>query len=543
MALTGARVPVSQSSSAGSKAGARCPKVRDMTADHRLSSIDAIRQLNVVARRYYHNENGGFNHESYIRECFKCLLSFFSAALYVGEGAARENAYLFAALTFKREDDPDVRLVEITKGSGYYFADEVDQNLAKSFSQIIKELYWAINNKEKSMSVTKALLKDKKDGKDLFLYTGEPYEGPVKPSKVDARIAFFSLDSLEFEPGDAVAHFCKINEKPIREFRNSLDNNAGMKLTETDRQIGVLLWHYKRLEKAYSDHRRGRHKGEFLVHFIRPSFFDFGHNILLSLGTTRRLEPDQLSMIYLLVSRIVSQTVIEKTKEAERFKRRTSFSLTTHALKTELQRWIKPKVNNVSKEIEKLSLPADSILSEVVTELEAQYTSLFRMTAFISLIDKIGSQRDFETSGRTEGLLVGHRETIDILKYCTEFNETNTGLDDIEVLGKSLRPLSIKVYDSYFSAPALRLFLDTIFENVNKFGRRTNAKKIKIRITNPPSEWTFENDTNDERVKVDPTKIRGNLFLFKSLIENTNSGELTISPPGNHNFKVTYQTY
>jgi len=516
-----------------------------MTADFWLTSIDAIRQLNVVARRYYHNESGGFNHEAYIRECFKCLLSFFSTALYVGEGAERENAYLFAALTYKREDDPEVKLVKITDESDYYFADAVERDLAQSFSQIIEELYRAINKNEKSMSVTKALLKDKKDGKDLFLYTGEPYEGPVKPtnSEVDARIAFFPLDSLEYEPGDDVARFCKINKKRIKAFRDSLDGNAEMKLTETDRQIGVLLWHYKRLEKVYTDHPRGRQGREFLVHFIRPSFFDFSHNILLSLGTSRRLEPDQLSMIYLLVYRIVSQTVIEKTKEVERFKRRTSFSLTTHALKTELQRRIKPKVNNVRKEIEKLSLPADSILSEVMTELEAQYTSLFRMTAFISLIDKIGNQRDFETSGRTEELLVGHRETIDILEYCAEFNETNTGLDDIEVLGKSIRPLSIKVYDLYFSVDALRLFLDTIFENVNKFGIRTNATKIRLRVTSRPSEWTFENDTNDEKVKVDPRKIRGNLFLFKTLIETTNSGELTISPPGNHKFKVTYQTY
>jgi hypothetical protein len=515
-----------------------------MTADYRLNSIDTIRQLNVVARKYYHGENGGFNHEAYIRECFKCLLSFFSTALYVREGAERENAYLFAALTYKREDDPEVKLVKVTDDSDYDFADEVEEDLARSFSRIFEELYSAINNKEKSMSVTKALLKDKKNGKDLFLYTGEPYKGPIKPTnqEVDARIAFFSLDMLAFKLGDDVAHFCKINRKKIKEFRDSLDENAEMKLTENDQQIGVLLWHYKRLEKVYTDHPRGRRGREFLVHFIRPSFFDFGHNILLSLGTTRRLEVDQLSMIYLLVYRIVSQTVIEKTKEVERLKRQTSFSLTTHALKTELDVSILPKVNNVKEEVERLSLPADSLLSEAVTELEVQYADLFRLTAFISLIDKLESQPHFEESGRKEGLLVEQPETIDILKYCSEFNKTNPDLDDIEVFGKQLRPLSIKVYDSYFSAPALRLFLDTIFENVNKFGRRID-KKIKIRVTTPPSEWTFENDTNDEAVEVDPTKIRGNLYLFNSLIEKTNSGKLTVNPPGNHKFKVTYQTY
>jgi hypothetical protein len=520
--------------------------VKDMTTHLRLNSIDTIRQLNVVARKYYHNENGEFNHESYIRECFECLLSFFSTELYVWEGTKRENAYLFAALTYKREDSPKIELVKLTDGPGYYFADEVEQDLAKSFSRVIDELYQAIDSEE-SMSVTKALLKDKKEGKDLFLYTGEPYEGPIYPtnSDVDARIAFLPLDSLNFDPNDDVEHFCKLNEEWIREFRASLDEKAEMKLTESDRQIGVLLWHYKRLEKEYSDYRRsktGKSGREFLVHFIRPSFIDFGHNILLSLGTNRRLTVDQLSMIYLLVYRIISQTVIEKTKEAERFKRRTSFSLTTHALKTELQISIKPKVNNVKKEIEKLSLPANPILSKVVAELEAQYADLFCMTAFASLIDKIESQKHFEESGRMEGLLVEHPETINILKYCAEYNKTNAHLDDIKVLGGTPRPLSIKVYDSYFSASALRLFMDTIFENVNKFGRRT-GKKIELRVSSLASEWTFENDTNDERVDVDLTKIRGNLFLFNLLIEKTDSGKLTISPPGDYKFKVTYQAY
>lgn len=517
--------------------------VRDMIPHPRLNSIDTIRQLNVVARKYYHNENGEFNHESYIRECFECLLSFFSTELFVREGAERENAYLFAALTYKKEDSPKIALVKITDGSGYYFADDVEQDLVNSFNRVIDELYQSIDN-EQSMSVTKVLLKDKKRGKDLFLYSGEPYERPVKPGnpKVDARIAFFSLKDLTFDPTDSIEHFCKINQGPINDFREKLDQNAEdeMKLTETDEQIGVLLWHYKRLEKEHSVRRPGE---EFLVHFIRPSFIDFGHNILLSLGTSRKLEADHLSMIYLLVYRIISQTFIEKTKEVERFKRRASFSLTTHALKTELDVSIMPKVNNVKKMLKELSLPANSKLSKAVAELEEQYADLFCMTAFVSLIDKIESQSHFEDSGRIEGLLVEHQEAINISKYCAEYNKTNPQRDDIKVLGETPQPLCIKVYDSYFSAPALRLFLDTIFENVNKFGRRNNNKKIELYVSTSASEWTFENDTNDEKVEVDLRKIRGNLFLFNQLIERTNSGKLTINPPGEYKFKVTYQTY
>lgn len=290
----------------------------EVTIDPRLYSIDTIRRLNVVARKYYHKENVKFNHESYIQECLECLLSFFSTELFVGEGANRENAYLFAALTYKKEENPKIELVRVADGLGYYFAGEVEQELEDSFNRIIGELYEAIHKRE-SMSVTKVLLKDKKRGKDLFLYSGDSYEAPVEPSNpaVDARIAFFPLKSLKFNPDESVERFCERNGGPIREFRDSLDHNAEMKLTETDQQIGVLLWHYKRMEEVYYRCRGG---GEFLVHFIRPSFIDFGHNILLSLGTSRRLDVDQLSLIYLLIYRIVSQTVIEKTKQAEREK-------------------------------------------------------------------------------------------------------------------------------------------------------------------------------------------------------------------------------
>jgi hypothetical protein len=289
------------------------PMGNDATAVRRLNSIDVIRRLNVVARKYYHNEDVSFNHESYIRECFECLLSFFSTELYVGEGEERENAYLFAALTYKKEDNPNIELVKVVDGFGYYFAQEVEDDLEDSFNRIMDELYQAIYE-GRSMSVTKALLRDKRRGKDLFLYSGQPYEEPVKPSNppADARIAFFPLSKLDFSPSYSVEFFCDLNKIPISDFRESLDINSEMRLEDNDRQIGTLLWYYKRLEREYCARRQGR---EFLVHFIRPSFIEFGHNILLSLGTSRRLHVDQLSLIYLLVYRIVSQTVIEKIKQ------------------------------------------------------------------------------------------------------------------------------------------------------------------------------------------------------------------------------------
>ncbi len=287
-------------------------------ADHRLNSIDAIRRFNVIARKYYHNDDVSFNHEFYLRECFECLLSLFSTELYVGEGKKRENAYLFAALTYKKEANPNIELVKITDDLGYYFAQDVEDDLKQSFNRIIAELYQDINQ-ERSMSVTKALLRDKRWGKDLFLYSGQRYQEPIYPGnpEVQARIAFFSLSELKFTPGCTAGDFCKLNDDYINKFRESLDEDSEMKLTDDDRQIGTLLWHYKRLEREYLARPGNR---EFFVHFIRPSFIEFGYNILLSLGTSRRLTFDQLSLIYLLVYRIVSQTVIEKIKQDRREK-------------------------------------------------------------------------------------------------------------------------------------------------------------------------------------------------------------------------------
>lgn len=509
---------------------------QDTKPSLQLNSIDTIRLLNLIARKYYHNDDGTFHHEAYLRDCFKCLLTFFSTELYVGESAERENVFLFAALTYKKEDSTRIELVKLDDGLGYYFNKDAEAELAALFNPVIEELYKAIY-KKKSMSVTETLLKDKRRGKDLFLYSGKPYETPVDPSNedVDARIAFFRLSDLAFVEDESIEKFCKSNSKQIGEFKKSLNKNSEIDVADSDQQIGTLLWYYRQLQEKYLLKHQDK---EFLVHFIRPSFIEFGYNILLSLGTNSRLNVDQLSLIYLLVYRIVSQTVIEKTKEAEKLKRKKSYSLTSHSFKTELSTTIIPQVNLVVDTIKESALYSNPKLNEHVDVLLEQSKELFRLTGLISLIDKIDKRDEFLESGHRDELISTTQEFIKIADYCSVYNLRHPNLDDIVVRGYST--LSITVFDEFLSGQLIRLFYKTLFENIIIHGRRVD-NKVYLDVSQTPNGYSFENETRKESFVIDDTKLTGNLLLFKTFIEETGSGKLHVKSE-NHKFNVVYES-
>jgi len=495
------------------------------------SSIETIRRINQVARDHYHNDHVDFDHAAYLRECYAVLIDFLCEELSDVPSTDQnlQTAYLFSALSYKNEESEKIDFVS-HDDKAYNFVNEELENLFKpTIDKLLEDI-----NVQRSISLTQTLLKDKRKGKDLFLYTGPAYAYPVTPRRRDelAKIDFFSLSKLTLDPNKEFEHFYSSNDRFISEFAVII--GASAKEPEV-RKIGTLLWRYRQIQEIYQASVPG---AEFLVHFIRPSFIESTYNVLLSLGTNRRLTVDQLSLIYLLVYRIISQTVIERTKEAEQFKRRASFSLTTHALKTELQTTIKPTIASAKQVVHNLALHS-SELDLIITEIEEQYEDLFCMTAFVSLIDKAEDKKRFESAGLKEGLLSQAPVTIDIVEYCSAFNALNPHLDPIVLSTPQITPLQIRVYDSFFSTRVLRLFVNTVFENTTKFGRRDSGR-INLRIMSSETQWVFENDTNDETVEVDQRSLRGNLKLFQLLLGNTNSGKLTVEG-GQYKFTVTYE--
>jgi hypothetical protein len=280
---------------------------------------------------------------------------------------------------------------------------------------------------------------------------------------------------------------------------------------------------------------------DHFFYLIKPTANHKQFNVVLALALRYPLVADEFHLLRLLIYRFVSEVAIKKLEEFEGLRRKKSFSLTTHALKTEINTTIKPKINNIKKEIDKLSLPIQHPLNKHVNDLKNRTKNLFCMASFITLIDKVKDKNEFVRSG-SEGadkLLVDKIEEIDIYEHCENYNLDNKKNDDIVILPKSCPRLSIKVYDVYFSKFALQNFLNTLFENLEKYGKRNENSEIELRISKTSLSWEFENDQKDI-TEIDESKLTGNLLLFQVLIEDTESGKFSIDSSGDK-FKVIYE--
>lgn len=494
-----------------------------------MDSIRLIRAINRIAKDHFSSRETYFNPTPYLEECLDSLREYFRAEL--------KGDYLFSALTLKksvptveRKDEEGIEIISRSKNEGYHFRDDVVEG---TFEPIIGELIQAVENKS-SISLTRSLLKDS-HGKLLFFYSEKEYDSPINPfESEDSKLALFSLSWLRLNPdGREFDRFLDANRRFIEKFKKMLTGKECLP-EENLQQEGKLLWYYKKLQEAY---RPVEPDKDFVVHFIRPAFIEFDHNVLLSLATSRQLEPHQLAFIALLIYRIVGQMAIEKTKEIEELRRKRSFSLTTHSLKTELNTTIVPQIGMVKDALRETPFPERLPLHKYVDDLERQGQNLFYMTGLITLVDKIGDKDTFVSSGLKQQLLVKAEEAINISQYCEEYNARNRRLAEIVISGAPDQSLSIKVYGVYLSRVLVKLFVDTIFENISLHGRRRN-KKVELRVSHSDHVWTFENDTRIEKVEVDVSRLSGNLLLFQTFIEDTKSGTLVIDS-GNHLFKVT----
>lgn len=501
-----------------------------------MNSIDTVRQINQIARNHYHKDDEVFDHKLYLQDCFTCLQDYFISEL--------PKKYLFSALTQKYEGTKRlvevVKADEVNKGTGYHFAKGAKILFESTIAELLKDI-----ESEMCISLTRTLLRDKKNGKDLFLYSREPYEEPiVKEADEKARIEFFPLLPLKISPKsstfedfiDASTKGGIYNRERIVRFIDTLELEGESEHYSFEK-VAKLLWYYKRMQIKYQDHHPLK---DFIVHFIRPSFIDFDYNILLSLATNGRLHYDNLSYIYLLVYRIVSQTAFEKTKEIERLKRRKSYSLTSHSFKTELSTTIVPQVKLVKKAIGNLGIQADSQLIGLADDLLEQSQELFRLTGLISLIDKVGEKDNFIKSGLNDGLISREKEVEKISDYCSVYNLKHPNVNDIVILGEVEFSASIRIYDHYLSGVLIKLFYKTLFENLILHAKRT-ANQIHLIVIQKHNGWILENATKSKSTTLDSTKLTGNLSLFQTLIEDTKSGSLIIEPK-DHKFRVVYES-
>jgi hypothetical protein len=503
-----------------------------------MNSIDTIRVLNRIARTHYHDGVVTYDHEAYLRECFACLHGFFATELYVTQDKSMpesplENAYLFSALTYKREGNDQIGLVKLTASDadlGYYFYEEVKEELSAKFNPIIGELYNDIRDK-RSMSVTEALLKDKRKGKDLFLFSDKPYNEPVDPGDpmkrpVDARISFFCTSDLEFSAGDSRDRFKARNVEQIEKFRIVLTDDDGADPGVTNEQVGNLLWHYRKLQETYLADHDGQ---EFVVHFIRPSFIEFGYNLLLSLGTNCRLEADQLAFIYLIVHKIVSQTVIERTKETKKIELLKNISISTHSIKTGINGLLSPPLNSLEQS---KALHNDPWIQEALKARDR----VLAFTGFINLMSKLSSKdlnrKEIRDTLIRSGLFCVTQKSYPLserLKEILDLQQRDKNRMKVITPGN----INIEIDETYFAyddlspaEPFYELLLLTVVENCIKHGVK-NIKTGKITldmIYNQTEKLIGFSNLASEKFMLNYSNSTGNINMFFILFEKLNLG-------------------
>ena len=139
---------------------------------------------------------------------------------------------------------------------------------------------------------------------------------------------------------------------------------------------------------------------DFMVHFIRPSFIDFDHNMLMSLETNDLLDKEELAIVDLILFKIVGLMATERVKEVEALKTKTMFSLTTHSLKTHLDTGV-IKLKNAFKD----KLNSYPQLLNEFSELDEETEELLKLTSLLSLIDKIDDEKEFKKEANKSKLL------------------------------------------------------------------------------------------------------------------------------------------
>lgn len=482
--------------------------------------INVIRSIVQAARDCY-PESGEPKHDTYLSSCFEILQGFLRSQL--------ADTYLFSAMTLKPAKNKPIKEVAEGKevGDGY----DYNETVISTLKPIIDGLLHDINAESQgSMSLTEHLLIDHAAGRDLFFCDRHTYRSPVKLSDDEkARIVFFPLSTFQLDSVSNAEQFLKLNKIKVKEFQDRIGYKGSAILAAS------LLWRYTKMYRETN--------GSFVMHFIRPSLIEWNHNVMLSLATTRGLHQEQLSFIYLLMYRVVGQMALELTREVVRLRRLEAVSYMAHALKTEINEKIRGQIQAV-RQLALESGVKDPDLNEAIDSLETHTLDLFGMASLATLLSKIDESDTFIKSGLDEKLLCRKPVTLDVSSRCDSYNQRHVDRKKIQLEpeGESTH-ISMRIESYYFSRTVLELFLDTVFENVNRHGRWNDNNVIDLRFRSWNNGWVVENATWEEWPLPESERLTGNLHIFQKLISGTNSGALEINtPPKKNTFSLRYET-
>jgi hypothetical protein len=472
------------------------------------NQIKIFREINILAGLNYKSEQN--NHVEFLSSCHRELAEYFKNLF--------GDSFIFSALSYASGNM--LHHIDEENNNSYIF----NENFVKSHLELKSELQnykGEIANGE-SISMTKILLnKNRKSYKDLFFIN----TNDTLKEKDDSESIFKYL-LLNFNNNKVL--YYKNNRATLDSFYDEFFNDYDNKDL-----YDKYVWNHHKLANLY---KLSNDNKDFLLHYIKPSIIEIDHGLLLSLATNRALIEDELAFVNLILYRIVSQTVSEKMKEVEKMKTKTMFSLTTHSLKTHLNTTVIKTKNTFNDKLD-----AYPQLKSDFEEHSIEVDTLFHLTTLLSLIDKIDNPDKFKEAA-IEVLFSKNLIKYNLKQHLEKFNKRHIERFPIEISPEiEIVIFPLKIYGLYFGEKLFELLFNTVFENILAHGKPSNKVK-NLSLEFNTDNWIFSNEIVNEIVEIDEQKVKGNLSLFKKLIEETKSGNLNIKSE-NYTFIITIKPF
>lgn len=373
----------------------------------------------------------------------------------------------------------------------------------------------------------------------------------LNKTKHPLNIGFYwGCESKQKSADGGYFHLPKNTLKKIKAFDVKLESFNPLNLSKDfvggnkhDNALNKIKTHMDEMDQDNIDLSNLNNIGFTVYHILRSygcwggnSFYSIPINYgsakekrigVLSICTKKPLSEKLIERWSLVANKIFKDIILHEIDYFTQLEKKKSFSLTTHSLMTEINTSLKPQLNYIDEEIDKITDPSEKLVN-AKEELKRLVQNQSYLAGLNSLIDKIEDIPAFQKSGKKYKLLSDNAETFNLPQYINEFNLKHPSKPDIILANPEIPNLTITVNGLFFSSLLVKLFYDTLFENIVENGTRVNGNNVVLTAKKEGNIWIFENSMPDENHTVNEERLRGNLSLFKTLIEESNSGEFIV---------------
>ncbi|MEP5338123.1 MAG: hypothetical protein ABJL44_15470 [Algibacter sp.] len=513
-----------------------------------MDELAVFRKIKEIAKEHYleeqnldiskHFERG----VKYLTDCQRILYIYFS------EHKIFSKKFLYTTLSYidqrAKTKTKTVLINDSTAKSGYYWSKslltpEQEEEIDIFFRDFISE----INNKN-LISLTNILFDRSWFKVPDFIISNENFSGEdiyrISESTEynQEPICLFEFNQDIFEETDK-EKFYQSHKNSISSFINIYKHQESNDLDTS--YINKVSDYFHRYQQVISLFKKFRIEKSYF-NFIKPFLEGNNYNVLLTITTSEQLSRLERTLVnqflYEIVSHMAADYQALKT-ENEKLKRRKSYTLTTHGLKTEignsllqLSRTLRKKYNVLAKKN-----PVLENLRQNIYSLDKNIHQIYSITGIHSLLEKVDDRESFIFSAKDDELLQEEKVDFDVLEYCSHINELYEDDYSIHIeTDLNLNEIDFKIFDLFFSEIMMKLFYGTLFENLTRYAEPEN-ELLKLHIYRENDYLVFKNKKN-ANASLTKRYLRGNLGFFKSIIEDTKTGLMDIDRSDSENYYI-----